>query len=436
MSSDLAKQALGNIIGALVCRPEDLADILKQCEELLPCMLEDIPRAILGAYREEYEKGKALDGLTLTAKLAPVVSEDILSDYLKACICVLPFTYNYKAWADIIASEYRKQKLSEVADVAARALEAHSVDVAIGVVADYVESLAASEQDALCSTMGDLTQVLKDTCFVERPPYIGTGLKEIDKMAIIDKGGDLTIVGARTSAGKTAFALGIALHQARNKKRVGVFSLEMSSTQIGKRLISMISKIPLDRIERGIAFVGDEKERFYSAIDELNSLENYLFIWSGAWTVKRIARKARNMQLDLLCVDYLQLVVPDSKNSSRYVEVDGISRELKQLAMTMDIPVIALSQLNRMSEGRADKRPTMAEMREAGGIEMDASIVMLLYANDEEDRTKRVLEIAKNRQGQCGAVALKFDGATMTFTETGEPVETGKRRKPIVTPFD
>jgi replicative DNA helicase len=136
------------------------------------------------------------------------------------------------------------------------------------------------------------------------------------------------------------------------------------------------------------------------------------------------------MDYDIIIIDYLQLLKADTTyRGNRTAEVGEISRAIKNLAMELNIPIIALSQLNRASENNASKEPTMAELREAGNIEQDASVIMLLWNLDENDRSKKGCKIEKNRQGECGKIVLKFNGDLMKFQETNESVQEAKEWK-------
>jgi replicative DNA helicase len=127
------------------------------------------------------------------------------------------------------------------------------------------------------------------------------------------------------------------------------------------------------------------------------------------------------MDYDIIIIDYLQLLKADNTyRGNRAAEVGEISRAIKNLAMELNIPIIALSQLNRASMGRDDKEPTMSELREAGNIEQDASVIMLLWNIDENDKSKKGCKIEKNRQGECGKIVMRFNGDTMRFEETDE----------------
>ena len=242
------------------------------------------------------------------------------------------------------------------------------------------------------------------------------------------------MIGARPAVGKSAFVTQIAMNLADRKKKIAFYNLEMSDKQVYERLLSRKSRIGLNRIRRARSFLGDEKDRFDRANQELK--QSTLFIRSGAVTVSQIRNECRHLDLDCIVIDYIQLLRSDIYYQSRANEVGAISKAIKALAMELNIPIIALSQLNRVSEMRQDKVPTMGELREAGDIEQDASIILLMW-NIVDD--KKGLKVEKNRQGILSTEVLRFDGDNMQFIETDESIKEaakGFRKAEEPTPFD
>ncbi len=251
-----------------------------------------------------------------------------------------------------------------------------------------------------------------------------TGIPPLDKMMGGMQPGQFIIVAARPSMGKTAFALEIAKNVAKGKKKVGFFSLEMPADQIILRMISSESTINSRRIfQPNVSLSHNEIMRLDNAqnivkgmsmrIDDSATLKISELAWK--------ARKAKETEgLDLIVIDYLQLIDSDSTNSneSRQQVISDISRQLKAIARELEIPVISLSQLSRKVESRDNKRPMMSDIRESGAIEQDADIIMFLYREDyykkDEDKASHShsdLEviIGKNRNGQTGTVKLGID---------------------------
>ena len=251
-----------------------------------------------------------------------------------------------------------------------------------------------------------------------------TGFIDLDQMIV---GGlqpaDLVILAARPSMGKTALALNIAEHVAlRSRKAVAVFSMEMSAAQLGYRLVSSLGRIRAQNL-RSAQLTDEEWNRMSSAVSLLNDMP--LFIddtpaLSPSDMRSRARRLAREHPLGLIMVDYLQLMqVPGSKEN-RTNEISEISRRLKALAKELNVPVIALSQLNRGLEQRNDKRPVMSDLRESGAIEQDADIILFIYRDEYYDANsadKGLAEviISKQRNGPTGAVKLAFHGQYTRF---------------------
>lgn len=226
----------------------------------------------------------------------------------------------------------------------------------------------------------------------------------------------ITIIAARPAVGKSAFAAQITMHFCNIGKKVAYFNLEMSEKQIYERFLSAASGIGIQRIRRAIEFTGDEKERFDKA-NELLEQKDKIIITTGSQSVSKIRAEMKNKDYDMVIVDYLQLVKPEGRyRGNRFAEVGEISHSLKGLATDFHIPVIVLSQLNRVSAGRENKEPTMSELRESGDIEQDASTIILLWNLDEDGR-KKGCKVDKNRQGRIGKVTMMFNGDLMKFEE-------------------
>lgn len=251
---------------------------------------------------------------------------------------------------------------------------------------------------------------------------------ELDNMTWGFKSGDLVILAARPSMGKTAFALNLLLYAAlRAKKSVAFFSLEMGSEQIADRLLSNVAGVGLWHISRGTLTDSD----FADIGDAMGKLsETSIFIDDqGAATIPTMKSKLRKIKiergsLDLVIVDYLQLMswAGSKFAGNRVQEISEISRGLKELARELKIPIIALSQLSRNVESRVDKKPQLSDLRESGAIEQDADMVVMLYRDeyyDPDTDRKWIADILirKNRNGVTGEVPLHFKWDTMKFYE-------------------
>ena len=254
---------------------------------------------------------------------------------------------------------------------------------------------------------------------------VDTGLYDLNKVTGGLKQSDLIILAARPSMGKTALALNIATAAAKSNP-VLMFSLEMSKEQLGHRLISTASNVPMARIQRG-SLTEDELTSVVDALDSLAELKLYADD-TAAITLMHMRNKARRVRhehgLGLIVVDYIQLMQASKEyRGNRVQEVSEISRGLKALARELNVPILALSQLSRGVELRADKKPQLSDLRESGSIEQDADIVMFLYRDeyynpdDEASANLADLIIAKNRNGATAQIKLHFAREVQRFRD-------------------
>ncbi len=256
---------------------------------------------------------------------------------------------------------------------------------------------------------------------------IRTGYYDFDNMTRGLQKKQVIIVAGRPGCGKSAFALNVALNAAiKNKNSIAFFSLEMGVEEIAKRMFGCVGKIDGDVLKTGKLKNNDWK-KWNEAMSELSDTKFFIDD-SGGLTVSEIRRKCRKLKnsdsgLDLIVIDYLQLLSSSSKYAGQRVqEVSEISRDIKKLAMELDVPVIALAQLSRSVEQRkdGDKTPKLSDLRESGSIEQDADIVLFLHSDeygkyDGNINRKIKLIVAKHRAGQTGAVDLIFKMNTGSF---------------------
>ncbi len=262
---------------------------------------------------------------------------------------------------------------------------------------------------------------------------VASGFIDLDRVTLGFQPSDLIIIAGRPSMGKTALALNIAEYAAVNSKlRVAIFSLEMSGVSLAYRLLSSLSGIDSKRIREGNFGEGKQAElnwkRYAHAFNELNKAEICIDETSGISPIEISARSRRMKRepatkehkggLDLVIVDYLQLLQMQSKEVNRVTEIANITRELKFLAKELDIPVIALSQLSRAAENRT--RPKMADLRDSGAIEQDADVVIFIYRDEvydpnSRDAGKAEIIISKHRNGETGTIQLAFHKGLTRF---------------------
>lgn len=253
---------------------------------------------------------------------------------------------------------------------------------------------------------------------------IASQFKNLDRMTSGFQSGDLIILAARPSMGKTSFALNVAMNAARQGNAVGIFSLEMAAEQLTLRLLSTESGIDHQKI-RNATISGEEWIAITHVAAELGDMQLFIDDTAGI-NIMELRAKARQLKskhnIGLLVIDYLQLLHSSRRHENRHQEVSEISRFLKALAKELNIPIIALSQLSRAVDSRVDKRPLLSDLRESGAIEQDADVIMFLYRdviynNETEHPDMAELIIGKQRNGPTGMVGLRFTKELTKFED-------------------
>ncbi|MFO3717835.1 replicative DNA helicase [Anaerococcus sp. ENR1011] len=252
---------------------------------------------------------------------------------------------------------------------------------------------------------------------------VTTGLETIDLKLSGLQPSQLILLAARPAMGKTALGLTMAWNAAREGKSVAFFSLEMSVLQLNYRLLSMVSMIDLEQVMNG-RIKDDEWELLFRATKEIANKDLYVDETPGI-TLSEMRSKLKRLKaevgVDLVVIDYLQLMQADSRQENRQNEIASISRGLKTLSKELNCPVLSLAQLSREADKRADHKPILSDLRESGAIEQDADVVMLLYREDyydEEDNPNiaKVI-VAKHRNGATGTLDLFFNKPCTTFRD-------------------
>ena len=297
---------------------------------------------------------------------------------------------------------------------------------------DVSKSLRSTEfksiQDVLYKTQADLEKLSKNKGDITGIP---SGFYELDKITSGFHPHELIIIAARPGMGKTAIALNMVTNIAINcKKTVALFNMEMGAEQLATRMLSSVGQIDGSKLKTGNLEHSDWK-RVNEAISRLSGTSIYIDDTAGN-TVGEIRSKCRKLAtspsgLDIVVIDYLTLIQGSSKNgANRQQEVADISRALKTMAMELNVPVIALSQLSRGIEQRVDKKPMLSDLRESGAIEQDADIVAFLHCSDEErEKENSLMEfvIRKHRNGPLADVPLIFQRGTSTFVNVAKVKE-------------
>ncbi len=376
-----------------------------------------------------HEAHQAADVITVQNKLKERnVSPELCSvEFISNIIASVPTSANIRSYAQIIheksilrktirAAEeianscYQdKEPMEDIMDNAEKSIfkisqeSRHSGDFVD--ISDAVFRAFTSIQDA-SKTKGNVTG-------------IRTGFTHLDYMTSGLQRSDLILIAARPAMGKTAFALSLVEYVAvKSKIPTAVFSLEMSDVQLVKRIMAMDASVDLHSISTG-DLTGAEWSSLIESVQNISDSKLFLVDNLSGLTLNDICSKCRKLKLEhdlgLVVIDYLQLVETNKKSESRQQEIANISRALKSLARELNIPIIALSQLNRGVESRDDKRPKLSDLRESGAIEQDADIVMFLYRDEvynptEDNKGKAELIIGKHRNGSIGSINLAWIG--------------------------
>lgn len=363
-----------------------------------------------------YDTGIRVTHVELSQRLENMKhdKEDI-SKFLKECVNDCPTSVYVKNYANTIIDNYRARTVRNIFEHIS--FLPKDINESIAEIIYRCEELAECK-DVRSKSISKIVDEQQDKYFlnIERE-HVTTGFSKLDDCLICLEGGDVTVIGARPSVGKSAISLQMIEYICGCGKKVGYFNLEMGEEQVFQRLNSRFSKIGITRIRRAKEFLNDEQERYRKANDKMKSLN--LIVSAGSKTVSEIKNESRHQKFDVIVIDYLQLIKADRINANRAAEVGYISKSIKELAMELKVPVILLSQLNRVSERSETKEPTMADLRESGDIEQDASNIILLWKM-VDDGSLIGLKVDKNRQGGLMKEGLSFVGDTVSFTERGE----------------
>ena len=353
--------------------------------------------------------------------------------YLATLAKNTPSAANIKSYADIVRDRSILRQLAHIgSEITNSAFETGGRKTSE--LLDIAEQsvFAIAEQSARQGGFTDIKTLLAgavdriDTLFHKDNAITGvaTGFNDLDEMTSGFQPADLVIIAGRPSMGKTTLAMNIAEHVAVNEDLpVAVFSMEMPGEQLILRMMSSLGRIDQNRVRTG-KLSDDDWPRLTSAISILS--ETKLFIDdSPALSPIEIRARSRRLvrehgEIGLIVLDYLQLMQIPGHNENRATEVAEISRSLKALAKELNVPIIALSQLNRALEQRPDKRPKMADLRESGGLEQDADVILFIYRDEvydenSEDKGTAEIIIGKQRNGPIGTVRLAFLGQYTRF---------------------
>ncbi len=388
-------------------------------------------RLIFTAMLELTKNGQPVDGITVKDFLEQRGQLDTCGGeaYLAELISAIPTSAHVRHYADIVRERAVLRELLQVCSrVSQRVYEEPDLDVGEHLDQAEMEMLAVAEKFSRARpTFSSLKDLMSEGYnqlqirYEEKKAITGvpTGYTDLDEITSGLQRGDLIIIAGRPSMGKTAFAMNLARNAAiesDDPKAVAVFSLEMSSQQLALRMLASEARVDMKLLRTG-RFSAEDWRKLAHAVGTL--AEAPIFIDdTPAISVLELRSKCRRLKkehggLDLVIIDYLQLMSGRADAERREQEISEITRSLKGLAKELDVPVIALSQLNRSLESRGDKRPMMSDLRESGAIEQDADLITFIYRDEvynkkPDNEGLAEIIIAKQRNGPTGTVHLTF----------------------------
>jgi len=407
----------------------------------------DAHQVIYQAIRDLYDQGKGIDAVTLADDL---IRRDQFQkiggdETLREIVDFVPHAANAKYYAQIVREKSISRQLIDSATEIIRdgysnqytaqdLLEAAERKI-FGIAEEQIQGDTLELKDVVTQAMDRIA--LRAESGGHAVTGIATGLIDVDDITGGFQPGQLIILAARPSMGKTAMALNICEHAAIELKVPVLFvSLEMGHLEIAERLLCSRSRVDGYKLRTGMGLGNREMTQLGKAFSELSAGGQVFIDDTAARNMLQVTASARRLKLrkeiGMIVVDYIQLVESEESRDSRQEQIAKISRRLKTLARELEVPVVALSQLNRAVENREDRRPRMADLRESGAIEQDADIVLLLHRPDYYDANDQPgiaeLIVAKNRNGRTDTVKMTFLKSLTRFENlatVAEPLDQG-----------
>jgi len=419
------------VLGSIMLRK----DAIQEVEDILTpdSFYVEKHKIIFRAMLDLAIKNEPIDMLSLSTKLSEQKLLDAIggNQYLAEIVNIVPSSTNVKHYAEIVQKKFTLRSLIEASDYVSE-LAFEESDDRLDDILDMAEkrmfSVVSSPKNQKFTTLKNalpeayerLEKLHENKGMLRGIP---TGFRDLDTILSGLQNSDLIILAARPSVGKTTLALDIARMSATiHEKAVVIFSLEMSSQQLVDRMLAAESRVNAWNLRTGRLSADKEFSQLRDSLDKLSRAKIYIDDQPGNSIVrmKAISRRLKAEKgLDLIVVDYLQLMTTSKNYDSMVNQVTEISRSLKSLAKELDVPVLALSQLSRAVESRGGK-PRLSDLRDSGSIEQDADVVMFIHREDrgkDESEKTNIAEILieKHRNGPTGKIELYFDAKTTTF---------------------
>ena len=425
-------EAEQSVLGSILLDKEAMISV---SETLVPeDFYKEAHKVIYESMLKLYNSQSEIDLITLTDELRDQGYLDDIGGiaYITSLSTVVPTTSNIKYYVNIVKEKsISRQLISAANDIInlgydGSAKVEYVLENAEKKIFDISQERATNDFQPINQVISEALSML-EKLYEEKNDVTGltTGFRDLNKKINGLQRSDLLLIAARPAMGKTAFALNLVQNAAlKGDASVAVFSLEMSKEQLVQRMIASQSTVELKKIKTG-TLADNDWPRITDGMAILSGAKIHIDDTPGI-KITELRTNCRKLKiekgLDLVLIDYLQLMEGEGQNESRQQEIAKISRSLKILAKELDCPVVALSQLSRAPEQRADHRPMLSDLRESGSIEQDADIVMFLYRDeyynpDTEKKNIGEVIVAKNRHGETGTVELVWFGGIQKFAD-------------------
>jgi len=407
------------LLATLMLRPGDCFRVIVPPEYYLSEQHADIARAI----QEQSAASKPVDPVTLSDYFEQQGRKN-LGDYALTIGSDAYITPVPDAFAHRVTTAWRQRKAREIGMTLVESTDEKAVDRAITDLMNLHATEQNHEWDAKQATRAAFQQLNETHKAGGKLPGVTTGLIDLDdKLGGLHRG-DLIVIGGRAAMGKTAFLMGLAKCAASAKEPVGVISGEQPVEQVAMRMLSSQAKIDAKKF-RTAQFAEEEWPRVFNATADISSLPMW-FLDRSAPTLAEVARVARRWKhkhgIKALYIDYLQRIIGEGER--KFEQVGYVARGLKNLARDLDIPVVVLAQVSRAVEARSSQVPRMGDLSDSSEIEKEADQVLMLfrpgYYDDQQPQNQARVIVEKNRHGPTGYIDVHWDGATMTFKNSGD----------------
>ena len=425
-------EAEQSVLGAVLIDPNKLSDIVGRIRP--ESFYRPQHRAVFAEMVRMQTAGEPVDFITVleAAKEAEIFpSEQEAKVYLSHLMEITPSVRNLDAYIEILLDKQVLRSLLEISgDIMTEARESGAdgkalLESAEQRIYDLNHGRSTKGLTSISETIIDAYDQINKLAGPDREKYLGikTGYSAVDrKIGGLNKS-DLILIAARPGMGKTSFALNIAVNVALKKRKVAVFSLEMSSEQITSRILSCEALVESNRLRSG-NLESEDWVKLVQTAQILSGAQIFIDDTAGITISEMKAKLRRLRDVDLVIIDYLQLMSSGRRTDNRVQEVSEMTRNLKLMAKELNVPVVVLSQLSRATESRTGHRPMLSDLRESGSIEQDADIVMFLYRESyyqlqegapapEQDTVECI--VSKNRHGETGTAVLLWDGRHTKF---------------------